>query len=307
MRHVLVTGATGFVGRRLVARLLADGARVSVATRDGPRARALLGGSVGVVEWAAPRAPLDLSGLGDLSHVVNLMGENIGAGRWTRARKRRIRDSRVLGTRALADGLGRAGLRPEAFVSTSAIGYYPARGGGTMDESTPPDGGSFLGGLCVDWEAAAARAPAGRRVTVRTGVVLGGGGGALARLRPVFGLGLGGPAGDGRQMMSWIHLDDLVGVYARAVSDGGMEGAFNATAPRPVSNLEFSRALARALGRPCLLPVPAAVLGLLMGEMSALVLDDQRIVPARLREAGFAFRFPSVEEALADIYPPRGR
>ena len=301
MDHVLVTGATGFVGRRLVGRLLEKGYRVTAATRSADKARSIFGGGVEPLEWNLSKGPLPGDSVRDVRFVVNLMGENIGSRRWSRAQKRRIGDSRILGTRHLVEGLKAAGAEPEAFVSTSAIGYYPHNLEDVITEATPADVSSFLGALCSEWEREASQAPCRRNAIVRTGVVLEKGGGALSKLDPVFRLGLGGSAGGGGQMMSWIHLDDLVAIYLY-VLENPLDGSFNAVAPNPVDNATFSRALARVLHRPCLLPVPAAALKIAMGEMATIVLDGQRIAPKRLLEAGFRFRFPTVGEALENIY-----
>ena len=301
MDSVLVTGATGFIGQRLVAKLLERGLRVIAATRRESKVRRLFGDRVEPLEWDPMEEALPGGDLRDVRFAINLMGENIGTKRWSWAQKKRIHDSRILGTRHLAEGLEACGARPDVFVSTSAIGYYPHNLDGILSEADPADTSSFLGALCDEWEREAVRAPCGRSVVVRTGVVLGEGGGALAKLGPVFRLGLGGRAGSGEQMVSWIHVDDLVAVYLYAL-DNPLEGAFNAVAPNPVDNLTFSRTLARVLHRPCLFPVPRAALKIAMGEMSTIVLDGQRIAPKKLLEAGFRFSFPTVAEALGDIY-----
>ena len=304
MDRILVTGATGFVGRRLVEKLLDKGRSVVATTRSASKVRSIFGGRPTAVEWNPSEGPPPEEALRDIGFVVNLMGENIGQKRWSRAQKQEIRDSRILGTRHLIEGIKALSLRPQAFVSTSAIGYYRVNGQETLTEQSPPDTTSFLGRLCTDWEREASQAPCGRLVVMRTGVVLERDGGALAKLDPIFRLGLGGRAASGRQMMSWIHLDDLVHAYIYALEEP-LQGPFNAVSPKPVDNLTFSRTLAHTLRRPCLFPAPAAALRIAMGEMSTIVIDGQKIAPDRLLDAGFRFRFPAIGDALEDIYRPK--
>lgn len=299
MSHILITGATGLVGRALSASLLEKGHTLHVVTRSGEKATKTFGTSVNPICWNA-REPLPPVS-SQVEFVVNLMGENIGEGRWNKAKKRRIEESRIGGTAHLVEGLKTQGLNLKAFVSASAIGFYPVNTGGPLDEESPPGSDSFLSALCQGWEEKAKDAVAQRTVILRIGVVLGKGGGALKKLLPLFSLGLGGRAGSGKQMMSWIHLDDLVSIFEAALFDARLEGPVNATAPGPVTNGEFSRSLAKALARPCLFPAPGPLLKLALGEMSCLVLDSQEIYPRKLEAIEFPFRFGHIHEALEDI------
>jgi uncharacterized protein (TIGR01777 family) len=295
--RVTLTGATGLIGPALLAALRADGSEVTVLSRDPARAREL---GADALAWDPMQEPAPAEALAGRDAVVHLAGEPI-AQRWTAATKRTIRDSRVLGTRRLIDGLEAvdALARPRALVSSSAIGYYGARGEEPLDEDSPA-GEDFLARVCVEWEAEARRASALglRAVQIRTGVVLNRAGGALAKMLPPFRLGLGGPVAGGRQYMSWIHREDLVGIVLAAVSDERWSGPVNATAPEPVPNRDFAQALGKALGRPALLPVPGAALRALYGEMASIVTTGARAVPAKALVLGYRFGHPDLEEAL---------
>jgi len=274
-----VLGASGFVGRALVAALAARGDDVRGASLRDP----------GLAAEAAA----------DSDVVVNLAGAPV-IGRWTARRKEAIARSRVDLPRAFLAALARTQRRPAAYLSASAIGYYGPSRTATFTETSPP-GDDFLAGVCVGWEAEAARAGTlGMRVAiVRTGLVLGRSGGALAKLLPVFRAGLGGPVASGEQWTSWIHLDDHVGIYLLAID--GFAGTLNATAPQPVTNREFTRALAAALHRPALFPAPEFALKLLFGEGATVVTEGQRVLPEAALAAGFTFRYSTVGEACAAL------
>ncbi len=297
-----VTGATGLIGPRLIAALQGSGAAVTVLSRDAGRAQERLRSAglrpVEVFDWDLMSGPAPVAALESRDAVVHLAGENI-ARRWSAEAKRAIRESRVTGTRNLLAGLEQADERPSTLVSSSGVGYYGARGEEPLDEDAPP-GKDFLARICVQWEDEASKASAlGMRVVlVRTGVVLAKDGGALEKMLPPFRLGVGGPVAGGRQYVSWIHLDDLVGVMVAAVSDERWSGPVNATAPEPVSNRDFSRALGRALKRPALLPVPAVALKLLYGEMAEIVTEGARVVPAKPLVLGFQFVHAELDQAL---------
>ena len=234
--------------------------------------------------------------------VVNLSGEAIMGGRWTEARRRVLVESRVQLTKQLVSAIAEARPRPKTLISGSAVGYYGDRGNEILHESSP-GGTDFLAQLCKDWEAAARLAEDSdlRVMTLRTGVVLGRDGGALAQMLPPFRLGVGGPVGSGRQYMPWIHLQDLVRVIAAALTDDRYEGTVNGVAPEPATNREFARVLGRALHRPVVLPVPALALKVIFGEAAGVLLGSQRVEPRRLRELGFTYCFPTLDQALADI------
>ncbi|HYM55059.1 MAG TPA: TIGR01777 family oxidoreductase [Solirubrobacteraceae bacterium] len=301
--RVTVTGATGLIGPALVAALLDRGAQVTALTRDPPRARAKLG-DVEAVRWEPLSEPAPVEALAGRDAVVHLAGEPV-AQRWSEKARRAIRDSRVTGTRNVIAGLARAEPRPRALISSSAIGYYGAHGEEPLDEEAPA-GRDFLAQVCAAWEAEALKAAElGMRVVpVRTGVVLDARGGALAKMLPPFRLGLGGPVAGGRQYISWIHAEDLVGLMLAALEDDRWSGPINATAPEPVSNRDFSRALGAALGRPSLLPVPGLALRLLYGEMAEIVTTGARAVPAKPLVLGYRFRHPQLREALAAALRP---
>lgn len=291
----MVIGGTGFIGRRLVLAL----ERPVVLTRDPARARQLLGPSVDPVGWD-PRAGAPPSEYFRNSEVVfHLAGESIAGGRWNQRRKRLMRDSRVVGTRRLVDALENCAARPAVLVSASAVGFYGDRGDEVLDESSSP-GNGFLAEVCREWEAEAARARSfGMRVVqARTGVVLDRSGGALARMLPPFRFGLGGRLGSGRQWMPWIHLDDLVGLLLHAARSSDISGPMNAVAPKPATNTEFTRALASALGRPAVFPVPEFALKLLFGEMASILLGSQRALPRVAEKTGYRFEYPALEPAL---------
>lgn len=297
--RVTVTGATGTIGRALVAALQGRGDEVTVLSRDAERARTTLGG-VEAVTWRDPlteRAPI--AALSGRDGVVHLAGEPVSQ-RWSAAAKRRIRDSRVLGTRNLVAALKEAAPRPGVLVSSSATGWYGPRGAERVDESAPSAENDFLAEVVVGWEAEAANAEAFgvRVVRARTGVVVSPEGGALEKMLPPFKLGVGGPIAGGAQFVPWIHLDDVVGGLLFCLDTPEARGPVNLTAPEPVTNKELSRALGRVLGRPAFAPVPALAVKALYGEMSSIVTTGARAVPTRLRELGYAYRRPDLEAAL---------
>ena len=298
---VAVTGATGTIGRAVVRALIERGDEVTVLSRDAARALRTLGEGVEAVEWPAPAAesaPED--GLAGREGVVNLLGEPLDR-RWTEAVKRRIHDSRVLGTRNLVAGLRVAEPRPSVLVSQSGSGYYGARGDEAVDERAAA-GDDFLARVVVAWEAEARGAEElGVRVVVtRTGVVLTASGGALRKMVPPFRLGVGGPVAGGRQYLPWVHLDDVVGALLFCLDNEAVRGPVNVTAPEPATNAAFSKALGRVLRRPAVAPIPAVAMRLLYGEMAQTVTTGVRAVPARLEALGYAFRQPQLEPALRE-------
>lgn len=291
--RVLVSGSTGLVGSALVRGLEAEG-HTAVRLVRRPALDA------GECEWEPEKGTIDAAKLEGLDAAVHLAGENIASGRWTSARKTRIRDSRVKGTALLSGALAACTQKPEVLVSASAIGFYGHRGDEEVNEDSAP-GTGFLAEVCRDWEAAAqsARTAGIRVVNLRIGLVLSAQGGALAKMLPPFRLGLGGPLGDGRAYMSWITLDDLVGIVHFAIEHKNLSGPVNAVAPQAMSNLEFSKTLASVLRRPAWFSVPALLIRTALGEMGqALLLEGAKVLPGRLAENGYAFRHPDLEGAL---------
>jgi uncharacterized protein len=306
--RVTVTGATGLIGPSLVAALQKRGVQVTVLTRDPARARATLG-DVEAVAWELLSEPAPAQALAGRDAVIHLAGEPV-AQRWSARAKQAIRESRVIGTRNLVEGLTHARQAqvdeaPHTLISSSAIGYYGAHGEEPLDEDTPP-GSDFLSQVCVEWERAATAAAAlgARVVQVRTGVVLDRAGGALAKMLPAFRLGVGGPVAGGYQYISWIHAQDVVGMMLAALEDERWSGPVNATAPEPVRNRDFSKALGRVLGRPSLLPVPGFALHALYGEMAEIVTTGARVLPAKPLVLGYQFAHPQLEQALRRALAP---
>jgi len=296
---VTVTGATGTLGRQVVAELSTRGDEVTVLSRDPARARGALGSAVRALEWADPKAEAPpAESLEGQDAVVHLLGEPV-AQRWTEEAKKEIRDSRVLSTRNLVAALHDARSGPTVLVSQSASGWYGARGDEKVDESEPA-AGDFLARVCVEWEAEATKAEelGARVVRTRTGVVLSEDGGALEKMLPPFKLGVGGPVAGGRQYVPWVHTDDVVGSLLHCLDSEAARGPVNVTAPEPVTNAELSKALGRVLHRPAVAPVPAFAIKALYGEMAAIVTTGVRAVPARLEELGYAFRRPGLDDAL---------
>lgn len=294
---VTVTGGTGRLGSLIVAELARRGDEVTVLTRNAGKARERLPATVTPVAWDPAAGPAPAEALAGRDAVVHLAGEDL-AQRWNDEAMRRIRDSREQGTRRLVDGLRAADPRPRVLVSASAVGFYGDRQD-PVDEDAPP-GTDVLADLCVAWEREAQRAEdLGLRVVrVRTGVVLDRHGGALEKMLPPFRLGVGGPVAGGRQYVPWIHVDDVVGIYLRALDDERWSGPVNATAPEPTTNAELSKALGRALHRPAVMPVPAFAIKALYGDMAKVVIEGQHAMPRRTRELGYEYRHPELDEAL---------
>jgi len=294
-RHVLITGGTGFVGVPLTLFLLRQGWAVTVLVRDYARSRQLLG-----AEPVLIRSLDEVESTEKIDVIINLAGAGIADKRWTHARKKILLDSRILTTRSLVTMAQRLETRPGLLVSASAIGFYGSSDERPLNEQAP-GGDEFTHELCKRWEEEASKAEAlGMRVCImRLGVVLAAGGGMLAKLLPIFKLGLGGRTGSGQQYLSWIHRDDVIAVIDWLINSE-RRGVFNITAPDAVTNARFSELLARTLHKPCLFPQPAAMVLLMFGEMGErLLLNGQNVVPGRLLSEGFVFSYPTVQEALA--------
>jgi uncharacterized protein (TIGR01777 family) len=292
-QRIAISGASGLVGSQLVPFLRTGGHDVFRLVRRQPT-------TADEIFWDPAAGRIDAAALEGMDAVIHLAGVSIAGGRWTASRKAAIADSRVQGTRLLAETLARLEQPPRVLVSASAIGYYGDAGSATLTEQAPA-GSGFLAGVVQAWEEATApAASAGIRVVLpRFGIVLAGAGGLLARLAPAYRFGLGGPLGSGKQFMSWIALDDVLGVLLKAIADDRLAGPVNAVAPHPVTNHDFAQTLGRVLGRPAVLRAPAAALRLAADELAdELLLVSQRARPARLEEADFSFAFPTLEDAL---------
>ena len=301
--RVLITGGTGFIGRRLLSRLAEAGDEAVVLSRS-PERVGPLPGDPRVYAWDPLREQAPAAAFEGVEVVFHLAGASV-AGRWTRAHKERIRASRVEGTRNLVATLTTLATRPKVLVSVSAVGWYGARGDEVLTEEAPA-ADTFLAGVCRDWEAEARRAAeAGIRVVhPRLGLVLGPGGGALEKILPLFRLGLGGRLGDGRQWWPWIHVDDVVGILLQAAAATGLSGPVNAVAPRPATNRVFTQALGRVLHRPTLFAVPALLLRLVLGEFAGVLLASQRVDAGRVTASGYRFRYLELEDALQATVRP---
>jgi len=299
---VLVTGATGFVGKKLVSQLINRGHKVSILTRDTEIARKRLPMNCEFHKWEPELYPPSSQAFDGVNAVVHLAGENIADGRWSESRKNKIKDSRVLSTRNLISTLKSMKNPPDTFVSASAVGFYGKDKPVELYEDLDP-GKDFLADVCKEWEheAFAARDHNIRTIALRIGIVLGYEGGAIKKMLPPFWAGVGGTLGDGNQWMSWIHIKDLVGMIIHSLENKTIQGAYNATSPDPVTNKEFTKCLAKVLRRPAILPVPKFALKIILGEMSDLLLGSLKVSSSKIIESGYTFQFPYLLSALNDI------
>lgn len=290
--NIAISGSHGFIGSALIGSLQAAGHRVLPLVRGSSPVE-------GGIAWSAEAAYVDTTKFEGMDAVVHLAGEPI-PGRWTAKKKARILESRVQGTRLIADAISHVAKPPSVFVCASAIGYYGDRGDEILREESPP-GGGFLAQVCREWEAATEPAAQQgiRVVNLRIGIVLGAGGGALAKMLPAFRKGAGGRIGSGKQYMSWIALEDLVGAVQHVLTTGSLQGPVNAVAPNPVTNDEFTKTLGKVLSRPTIFPLPAFLVKVAFGQMGEeALLGSQRVQPARLAASGYQFRYPELEAAL---------
>ncbi len=301
MKKVLVTGGTGFIGKRVCDTLQEKDYGVTVVSRDPERAKTKLQSIDEIYTWNPETEQLPSEATSDLHAVIHLAGESI-ASRWNAKKKQRIRDSRILSTQNLVSSLASTEAKPEVLVCASAIGLYGATGDDSFTEESDK-GTDFLAEVCQQWETEGQKASElGIRVVhVRIGLVLGIGGGLLEQVLPPFKIGAGGKLGSGKQWMSWVHIDDVVGIIMHSLDNEGVQGALNATAPNPVRNIEFTKTLGSVLRKPAIFPVPAFILHLLMGEFAEFVMLSQNVLPDRTEASGYEFQFHTLESALEDL------
>lgn len=298
--NILVSGATGLIGRRLCRQLQHDGHQVTILSRSLEKGQRL---GFETVVWQPEKEPPAAAALQKADIIVHLAGEHIAAGRWTNEVKQRIRDSRVLSTRHLVAGMRASQAKPKAFICASAIGFYGDRGAEELTEQSPP-GIGFLSDVCREWEAEAAAAKDFTRVSqVRIGVVLAAPkeGGALQQMLPIFQFGLGGNLGSGSQWFPWIHVEDVVGLFAHAISNENISDPLNAVAPNIVTNAEFTKTLAAVLHRPAIFSAPGFMLRLVLGEMADLMLGSARVLPSQALATGYQFKFSSLRPSLENL------
>ena len=299
---VLITGATGFIGKKLVGELIRRGHNVSILTRDSEGASQKLPVNCEVYQWQPELYPPKFEVFKEVNAVIHLAGESIADGRWTESHKKSIKNSRVLSTRNLVSAMNSLKHTPEVFLSASAIGFY---GGGRPTElyEDLPAGKDFLANVCQEWEQEVVNAKdmGIRTIVLRIGLVLGYDGGAMKKMLAPFWAGLGGKLGSGNQWVSWIHVKDLVSMMIYAIENPPMQGAYNAVSPNPVTNNVFTKSLGKALQRPTILPVPEFVLKIIFGEMVGLLLESQKVSSGKIYKSGFKFNFPDLANALKDI------
>ena len=298
--RLVIAGGTGFIGSALCARLIDQGHSLAILTHSPPPVTISSGRTWAI--WNPPESGPWREAVDGADGVINLAGEPIAARRWSAEQKHRIRLSRLDTTRALVAAIAGARKKPKFLLNSSAIGYYGPHGDETLTEEAGP-GSDFLARLCVDWETETSKAEKlGLRVVrLRTGIVLGKGGGALAKMVPPFKLFIGGPLGSGKQWMSWIHMEDEIGLIQFLIEKPRAQGAINATAPNPVTMKEFCATLGSVLRRPSWAPVPGFALRLILGEMAEMLLTGQRVIPAKARKLGYKFRYPTLQEALQNL------
>lgn len=301
MKKVLITGATGFIGKRVCDTLQTKDYVVSAVSRDPERAKEKLQSVEEIYAWQPETEQLPSDAISEGQAVIHLAGEPI-AGRWNAKKKQRIRDSRVLSTQNLVSSLTSSESKPDVLVCASAIGLYGATGEDSLTEESSA-GTDFLAEVCQEWEAEGQKASElGIRVVhVRIGLVLGLGGGLLEQVLPPFKIGAGGKLGSGKQWMSWIHIDDVVGIIMHSLENEEIQGALNATAPNPVRNIEFTQTLGSVLRKPAIFPVPAFGLRLLMGEFAEFVVLSQNVLPEKTEASGYEFQYSTLETALSDL------
>jgi uncharacterized protein (TIGR01777 family) len=300
---ILITGATGLVGKKLTKTLSEQNHQLVILTRDKMKAQKILPfNNISFYEWNDMSLLPPAEAFSQLDAVINLMGENIGDKRWSDDQKIKLRESRVNATVNIVKAIESNAPQLKVYIGASAIGIYPANSNETLLESSGVSN-SFLGTLCHDWENASASLGQNiRRVIIRTGVVLEKNGGALKKMLPPFYMGVGGIIDNGKQVMSWIHIDDLVNLYIQALTNKEYVGAYNGCSSFPVTNYEFTKALGKAIHRPTIFPVPKVALKLAFGEMSSIILDSQKVISEKLPKNNFQFKYPKIDDAFGDLF-----
>lgn len=298
---VLIFGGTGFIGRKLVEELLANGYELVLMTRNKEKAKEIFGDKVALSEWDKSLLIIPSPELENIDYIINLAGETIGSYRWTNARKERIIQSRVETTRAIVEAIRNKVFSPKSLINVSAIGYYGANNEDELIESSP-SGNDFLASVCQEWEREALKAEEldVRTVIIRIGLVLGNGG-VLKQMVMPYNFYLGGPLGNGEQWLSWIHIDDLTRIIRYTIEHEQLSGSVNATAPNPVTMSKFSHTLGIVLNKPSRFRIPTSVLRFLLGEMADLLVNGQKVIPEKITKAGYKFKYPLLEKALKDL------
>lgn len=297
---VLITGATGFVGKYILKELAYRGHEIVIVSRDIEKAKKKIAIPHSAFQWDPSTEELPAEALEGVEAIIHLLGENIAAGRWTKKLKDKIYNSRIKGTKNLVSTINSKGSSVKTLVSSSAIGYYDINTKADLTEDSPK-GKNWLSTVCHDWENEVSKAENKRTVILRTGVVLGSDGGAMDKMMLPFKMGVGGILGDGKQWMSWIHVKDLACLFVEAIEKEEYKGVYNAVASGSVNNHRFTKTLGKVLSRPTLFPVPKFALKALFGEMSSILLDSQKVIPKRLTEAGFKFKFDNLTDAFEDV------
>lgn len=303
MDNVIVTGGTGLIGRHLSKKLKKKGYNVALLSRNSNP-----GGDIPVYLWDPDKNMIDPEAISAADYIIHLAGEGIGDKRWTKKRRVLILNSRIKTCGLLFNKVQESGTKLKAFISASGIGYYGAVTTDKIFSETDPPSGDFIGEVCRQWEISAERFEKSgiRTVKIRTGIVLTGKGGALARMTIPVKLGFGSALGSGRQFIPWIHIEDLCNIYIRAIEDSSLTGDYNAVAPEQKTNREFMRTLAKVFEKPFFFPaVPAFVMKILFGQMSMILLNGSRISESKIISAGYDFEFPDLEKALMDLFPKR--
>ncbi len=304
-KTILITGGTGFVGQHLVPRLVKAGYHVRLLARNPAKAHKLFPLPVEVIQWDALKDEIPPHAISGAPIIINLIGEGIADKRWNPERKKLLRESRLVPTQKLAEALNKDGLVSPKVISASAIGIYEDRGEEELHEGSKAATG-YLGELCQKWEELGANIPAQRHALLRIGIVLGQDGGALKSMLPAFRAGVGGKLGNGKQWMSWIHVEDLCGLIMESITNDALSGAINAVAPTPVRNTEFTHSIGKSLDRLTIIPAPTLAIQMLFGELSKVMLSSQKVLAKKALEAGFEFQYPTIDEALEDILKPQG-